>query len=187
MQFRLVSNFLPFIKANATGGIIHHGFPHSSALNISVNVFAFLIANSLVTFRANPQYGFSYCDLCNVILNNPLVVPHAVNLRAVFEGLVDVAVNLYLSFHASDYKAMRLLVNENRSKDSFYMKEDSGVVLGLNLISDGLAMKLYLFLRSHTYKVHHFLNKSRGFLKKNLARVVPQFPCQKILLNFNYN
>jgi len=186
MQLRNVSNLLPFTRATRSR-VINHGFSHSSALNVSVNVFAFLITNSLVTFRANPQYGFSYCDLCNVILNNPLVIPHAVNIRAVFEGLVDVAVNLYLSFHASDYKAMRLLVNENRSKDSFYMKEDSGVVLGLNLISDGLAVKFDLFLRSHTYKVHHFLNKSRGFLKKNLARVVPQFPCQKILLNFNYN
>jgi hypothetical protein len=82
---------------------------------------------------------------------------------------------------------MRLLVNENRSKDSFYMKENSLIVLGLNLISDGLAVKLYLFLRSHTNKIHHFLNKSTEFLKKKLARKLPQVPCQKILINFNYN
>jgi hypothetical protein len=82
---------------------------------------------------------------------------------------------------------MRLLVNENRSKDSFYMKEDSGVVLGLNLISDGLAVKFDLFLRSHTYKVHHFLNKSREFLKKNWHASGCKFRAKKILINFNYN
>ena len=66
------------------------------------------------------------------------------------------------------------------------MKEDSGVVLGLNLVGDGLAVELYLFLRSHTYKIHHFLNKSRGFLNKKLARDVQPIPCQKSININNY-
>tara|TARA_R100000329_G_scaffold10310_2_gene11688 strand:- start:806 stop:1051 length:246 start_codon:yes stop_codon:yes gene_type:complete len=81
---------------------------------------------------------------------------------------------------------MRLLVNKNRSKDSFHMKEDSAVVFGLNLISDGFAVKLYLFLRSHTNKIHHFLNKSRGFLNKKIGTPPAAIPVPKRININNY-
>jgi len=53
-------------------------------------------------------------------------------------------------------------------------------MLGLNLIGDCLAVKLYLFLRSHTSKIHHFLNKSRGFLNKKIGTRRAADPVPKI-------
>ena len=84
------------------GGIVDQGSPHTRALNVSVNIFATLVTHSLVAFWTHSENRSRDCDLGYVIFHNAFVILHTENFRAVFESLVKVAVNLYLSFHRDD-------------------------------------------------------------------------------------
>ena len=95
----IISNLLPLSLRDARVWIINYRHPHSSALNVGVNVFALLVTHSLVTLWPYSQDGLGDCNLGNVIFHDTLVVLHAVNLRAVFEGLVKIPINLDLVFH----------------------------------------------------------------------------------------
>ena len=99
MLVGIVSDLHPLLWVNASGGIVDQGSPHARALNVSVNVFAALVAHSLIAFWTHSKNGPGNCDLGNVIFHNAFVILHAVNFRTVVESLVKVAVNLYLSFH----------------------------------------------------------------------------------------
>ena len=74
-----------------------------------MNVFAFLITHSLITFGAYPQDRATQCNFCDVVFNDTFVIANAINVRSIFFCPVQIAIDLYFLHYLIAHFSFRLV------------------------------------------------------------------------------